>query len=696
MNRLLSVFIALLIFLLPALSHAAETAWEKTDEASVRLIAGDYKQNLKAGFHFKLAKNWHTYWRSPGDGGRAMTADFSKSENIKSVEIKWPAPERFIQYGLETFAYSDEVIIPVIITPEDPTKEVKINTIAQYAICDEVCIFLSSNFSLDVQPETIDSKNEELIEKYLYYVPAETGTNGLSIDDVFLYPKSLEIYVSSLEHPFKSPDLFVEELSANFRFPKAKISFYDNSSRAIFRINYEVLLKDKQLAGNNVILTLKDGNYAVEKQVIIPRILATQNEPELPSATLQRTLPEYSLIFVIFAAFIGGLILNIMPCVLPVLSIKLLSVVKHGGKHKSHIRFNFLMSSAGIIFSFLLLAALVSSLKFFGIIVGWGFHFQQPLFLTFLVIILNFFAAAQFGLFDIRLPGFINDAINDKLKDDSHTAAGHFLTGAFATLLATPCSAPFLGTAIGFALARGAGEIFITFFFMGLGLALPYLIFAFLPNLISKLPKPGKWMVNVKYFMGLLLIITSVWLIWVLSHQEGLLSAIALGGFSIVLFIAMWETHKDHRKPNVTLLLLIIIASFYLPVFLGNGNKAQEISNEEIWQPFNQSEIKKLVNDGKIVFVDVTADWCLTCKFNKMTVLNDSEVIEKLKNQDVISMKADYTSKNEEISAYLKSFGRYAIPFNVVYGPSHPEGIVLSELLTKTSVINALKQASGD
>ncbi len=384
-----------------------------------------------------------------------------------------------------------------------------------------------------------------------------------------------------------------------------------------------------------------------------------------------------------------------MPCVLPVLSLKILGVIKHGGGNESHVRSSFLMSAAGIIVSFMLLAAIVIGLKSAGTAVGWGFHFQEPIFIIILVILLNLFAANQWSLFEFRLPYWLGGAIYEKSsKHGDHTPMGNFMTGAFATLMATPCSAPFLGTAVSFALSQGAFQIITTFFMMGVGLASPYLLFAFLPRLVTKLPKPGKWMNKVKHFFGILLIATSVWLIWVLAAQLGVISAIMLTIISIVTIIVLWLGHKRiiNKTVFIIAMIIVLILSFQLPMWAA---KRTEIfyKNEAIWIKFEQEKIEGLIADGKVVFVDVTADWCLTCKFNKINVMSDDEVLQVLSSDNVVAMKADYTKPSEEITQFLRSYNRYGIPFNIVYGPAKPEGIILSELLTKKAVLDAIKEA---
>jgi suppressor for copper-sensitivity B len=273
--------------------------------------------------------------------------------------------------------------------------------------------------------------------------------------------------------------------------------------------------------------------------------------------------------------------------------------------------------------------------------IGWGIQFQHPAFLVFLIAILCLFSANLFGVFDIPLPRFIANRIPAR-HDKEPTLMGHFLTGAFATLLATPCTAPFLGTAIGFALAGGPVEIFVIFTFLGAGLALPYIVLAISPGLFRLMPKPGKWMGTLKKVMSLALLATAGWLV------------------SILLTVAASATLDDG------------------------------------WQKFDQALIAPAVQEGKTIIVDVTADWCLTCKANKKLVLQKKEVVEMISAPNILRLQADWTHPDQAIADYLKSFGKYGIPFNVVYGPGAPEGIVLPELLTMDTVQNALTEAAGE
>jgi suppressor for copper-sensitivity B len=354
-------------------------------------------------------------------------------------------------------------------------------------------------------------------------------------------------------------------------------------------------------------------------------------------------------VVVLGLALLGGLILNLMPCVLPVLALKLLAVLGHGGRHPREVRAGFLASAAGIVSSFLVMAGVLITLKAGGAAIGWGIQFQQPLFLAAMALVVALFAANLWGWFEIPLPRFIAAAA--EASPGRGRLAGPFVTGAFATLLATPCSAPFLGTAVGFALARGPAEIMAVFLMLGLGLALPYLTVAALPRLATALPRPGPWMAWLRRLLGLLLAATALWLLWLLAAPRWLESSAA-----------------------------------------STPASAAEVG---AWQPFDLAALRADIAAGHVVFVDVTADWCLTCIANHRLVLDRPEVESRLHDRSgaVIAMRADWTRPDDRISRYLAGFGRYGIPFNAVYGPGAPDGLALPELLSIPIVLEGLAHA---
>ena len=389
-------------------------------------------------------------------------------------------------------------------------------------------------------------------------------------------------------------------------------------------------------------------------------------------------------------AFLGGLILNVMPCVLPVLSIKLASVITGRDKSGGEIRARFLASAVGVMAFMWVLAAATFGLRQVGVTVGWGLQFQNPGFLALMVVILSIFAANMLGLFDISLPSRMQTRLADSGARRGY--GGDFATGAFAAMLATPCSAPFLGTAIAFALTGGIVDIGVVFTGLGLGLATPYFAVAAYPRLALIAPKPGRWMIVLKVVLGLLLLLTAAWLVWVLSGVAGPVSV----SVTVGLVIALIGLLTVKRVPPVArwagIAVLAVAPIYAAGQFADQDGAVREAGTE--WINFDRAAIARHVSRGETVFVDVTADWCLTCQANKVLVLDRDPVVEALAADGVIAMRADWTRPDEEISRYLAAFDRYGIPFNAVYGPGAPEGIVLPELLNAEVVMEALREAA--
>jgi suppressor for copper-sensitivity B len=307
-----------------------------------------------------------------------------------------------------------------------------------------------------------------------------------------------------------------------------------------------------------------------------------------------------------------------------------------------------------------------------------------------MTLVLVLFAANLWGWFEVPMPAWIGRA---GAADHGPGLTGQFFTGMFATLLATPCSAPFVGTAVTFALSRGPAEILLIFAALGVGLALPYLLVAALPGIARLLPRPGAWMIWLRRILGLLLAGTAIWLLTVLASQlNALWLGVTIAGVVLVaLLLGLGGMPAAVRKAGVAAGAAMIL----LPAFLPGKGGGPGAADGDLWRPFEQQAIAGLVKDGKTVFVDVTADWCVTCIVNERLVLNVGASAETLRRPEVVPMKADWTQPDDEIARYLASFGRYGIPFNVVYGPAAPDGVLLPELLSESAVLDAFARASG-
>ena len=400
-----------------------------------------------------------------------------------------------------------------------------------------------------------------------------------------------------------------------------------------------------------------------------------------------------SLIYILLIAFIAGVILNFMPCVLPVLLLKIFNFLEKREENKKEIIIISLSTIAGIITTFLTFAALAISFKLLGKNIGWGIHFQEPLFIAFLAIIVTLFAANIFEYFTISIDNFINKRINN-IGASNNKILQHFCTGILVTLLATPCSAPFLGTAIAFALTTNSLNILLILLMIALGLSFPYILLVIYPKFLYLLPRPGKWMVTLKKILGLFLIATAIWLIFILNGQIGIFGAIIFAAELFLVFYFLKYKEKVSLLFGKKFFSFLVILNLLIALFIaGNFSKTlNKVSlDNSIWLDYNQTNISKLIAEDKIIFVNITADWCLTCKYNEIFVLNKKNIIELFNDPNIRAIKADYTSRDDNIRELLESVNRYGIPTYIIYSKNHPNGLVLGEILTSKNLIKLIE-----
>ncbi|MEG3619444.1 protein-disulfide reductase DsbD domain-containing protein [Magnetovibrio sp. PR-2] len=696
------------LLILSGEAFAATSDWIKTDHTELRIIsqtdgAGEAKR-LTFGLHYKLKPDWKIYWRSPGDAGFPPYVETDGSLNVTSTEILWPLPERFSVLGFETLGYKKEVVLPLAVEVDQPGEGLALNTQISYLACAEICIPYDAEitFQLPAGPAT-PSEEAHLINRYQSTVPGVGAGLGLELEALQFQrdPQNPEdqalLYVqASSAQAFTNPDAFIEG-PEGLAYGEPSLTLSGDGKTALMEIEVKGLKYVKApLDQGAFTVTLADAPRGAE-------FSATPAPLTQELAQLLKAQPEAapaagpSLLVMLALAVLGGLILNLMPCVLPVLSIKLLGVVGHGGSDTRTVRMSFLASAAGIITSFLVLAAALIVLKTAGLAIGWGIQFQHPWFLVAMALVVTLFACNLWGFFEVHLPEGVSEL--GAPTTHVHGLGSHFMTGALATLLATPCSAPFLGTAVGFALARGTFEILAIFAALGVGLALPYLLVALRPAFATKMPKPGRWMVILRRILGFALAGTGVWLVSILAIQVSQLAA-ALIGAILVVIAAMLFIHKrlHHRYGRMDwgAVAILSVLAFGVPDTISTSSEpASEPKLDALWTTFDQAAIREHVVAGRVVFVDVTAEWCITCQVNKAVVISDDIVYDRLTSSGTVAMQADWTRPSTVITNYLSSFGRYGIPFNAVYGPGAPGGIALPELLSTSEVISALDKAGS-
>lgn len=437
-----------------------------------------------------------------------------------------------------------------------------------------------------------------------------------------------------------------------------------------------------------------------ERQSVLLRIGADGRPTgaDLPVPTAAVAAPV-NLAWILLLGLVGGLILNAMPCVLPVLSLKVLGLVRSAGQSRRAVTLGALATSAGILLSFWALAAVAIAAKAAGTAVGWGVQFQEPTFVTALAVVVLLFALNLWGLFEIPLPTRLAGAA---AGGPSEGLPGHLASGLFATLMATPCSAPFLGTAVGFGLAQPPLTILAVFTTIALGMSLPYLILAGFPGAARLLPRPGPWMEDLKIVMGFLLAAAAVWLFYVLAAQVPPERVAFIELTLLAMAACLWLRHRAARGPVARRLATLgtvaaIAAALLLAARAAPPNPARtadESAGLVAWIPFDRAAAEALREEGRLVFVDVTADWCFTCKVNERLVLETPEVAAAFTEHSVVAMKADWTNRSDSIAAFLADHGRYGIPFYLLYRPG-AEPLVLSELLTREAVIAAVRAAAS-
>jgi len=411
---------------------------------------------------------------------------------------------------------------------------------------------------------------------------------------------------------------------------------------------------------------------------------------------------EPSLALMLLFAYVGGLILNIMPCVLPVLSIKALGLVQQADEGRKAVMLHGIAYTVGVLVSFGVMAALVIGLQASGKLVGWGFQLQSPLFVAILGALTFGFGLSLFGVFEVAMPG---TSKLDQVAASKHGTSGSFVSGIFAVILATPCTAPFMAPALGFAMSQPAVVLVLFLEVIGLGLATPFLLLGIFPGWVGMVPKPGAWMETFKSVMGFLLVATTVWLVDILGHQVTMGAVIDYLIFLMVIALAAWIYGHWGAiiRPQRTRIGALVVA---LALVAGGGQTFLTLDKRGAaveavakpgtiqWKDFAKSDVLAMAREGRTVFIDFTAEWCVTCKAYEKTVIETDEIRAAFSKNCVETVKADYTNEDEEITKWLKRYNRPGVPMYLIIPAGKPDGVItLPDLLTKTSIIDGLKSS---
>jgi len=520
-------------------------------------------------------------------------------------------------------------------------------------------------------------------------IPSGWHINSNNVQDDFLVPSHAEpVATEGIEF---HPALWPEPLKLYNEVLKTDLLFLQDS--------FSIALPVKSISkkANPYDVKLEFTYQACSKICLAPRTITVSfGELQTESQKKNFKIDKQSLLIYILFALLGGLLLNIMPCVLPILFIKIFDLMRRSGEDKrSMLKWGF-ATAGGIFFSFAVIALAVFTLRLKGNAVGWGFQFQHPEYTAAMALCISIFALNLFGVFEIWLPGNALKGLEKQSKREGFYGA--FFYGILLVLLSTPCSAPFLGTAAGFAFTASAAELFAIFFALAAGLSLPYLLLSAFPAWAKKLPRPGNWMVVFKQFLGFPLLLTTVWLMWVFYRQAGIDSSLSLSLLICAAAFFAWLSGilAAPGKPwwrfafLWLLFALIYILSWNLwvkPQISGAGIAHNNI--EEDWIEFSQKKLDSLQNLGFPVWVNATADWCITCKVNEKSVFKNEKVKSAFAALRVVKMRADYTTQSDEVSKLLELYGRSGVPFDLFLSPSK-EPILMPELLYPDIVLKAL------
>ena len=679
------------------------------------------------GVDMKMEPAWHTYWKNPGAAGLATKIEWDLPPGVTAGEIQWPLPEKLPPAEVTTYGYNDEVVllVPLKLAAELRPGPLDLKAKISWLECKEQCVPGSAEVAatLNIGTETKPTDDAVTIELGKKKVPEmdnpavwsgrawwENSTNGdtrpLIIDRRFSGNTATGASPSGADFfPYASDDFEVKAstetitaTSSEIRLRKIVKKYSGDWPKEIAGVMIEA---DGNLqTGFAVKLPIRDQGPVDE---VVPAT-ATAVPPTGPAPAL----PAPSLLQMLFYAFIGGLILNIMPCVLPVIALKILRFVGESRSDPHHVRALGLVYALGVLVSFLALAAVVIGVKTAGHHAGWGMQFGTPVFVVCLTTLVTLVALNLFGVFEVTLAGRALNAAGGLAS--KHGAAGAFFNGVLATVLATPCTAPFLSIALGFAFAQKAPVIVLIFLAVGGGLAAPYVALSWNPAWLKLLPKPGAWMEKFKIAMGFPMLATAVWLFNLAAGSYGK-PVLWLGVFLVLVAFAAWifgefvQRGRARRGLALVVALILLVGGYTCilesqlhwrePASPGPIGSLKESADGIEWQRWSPEAVAMAQAAGRPVLVDFTADWCLTCQVNKKTSIEIQSVRAKLKSLNAETLLGDYTRFPDDITTELNRFNRAGVPLVLVYprDPATPP-VVLPEILTPGIVLDALNRAA--
>ena len=637
-----------LLFCTLAYSNPVETGHARA--SLITNLQDSQQESFYVGVRLEMQEGWHTYWENPGDSGSPFDAQWNVDQGIIVENVEWPTPVTIPYPPLMTFGYEGDVVFPFKVFRAIDSNLSKINLEFDFLICADICIPEKASLSLDLSTALPDSLVDEAVKS----LPAD-----------FIQTQSV-VEADHLTIKFKSS----QPVSNAYLFPREDNLFAYTSTQKWNRLSedtYEIavpILND-EVGSFSGILRINDEGFQVKE--------------ELESA------PSMSLWQAILFALIGGLILNLMPCVFPVISLKVLSFVSMGGNDNTKIRNHALSFVGGVMSTFLSIAAALIIIRSTGSMIGWGYQLQSPIVVGILTLIM--LGIGLILLTNINFAAGLTTLGSSVQSRNDYS--GSFFTGVLAVVVASPCTAPFMGAAIGYALLQPSFATLPIFVALGLGFAGPYLLLALRPDWISALPKPGAWMETLKQFFAFPMIATALWLMWVFMVQTSGDALILLLILGLILAIAIWmiATFKGRWK-WVGMLATFLAAIQMFNNLPENTSELAADSSAEQWSLAIESDLQA---QDQAYLINFTAAWCITCQTNEKTAFARDKVKEYLKNQDITYVKADWTNRNEDIAIGLARYERTGIPLYIFWKPGMPGSKILPAVLTEDILIKSMQ-----
>jgi thiol:disulfide interchange protein len=690
-NTTVKRILALLVAVFAAMHSSSANAAHTRASLLLPVTSAKPGDTIVTAVRLQMDPGWHTYWRNGGESGGPTKIEWELPTGVRAEEAQWPVPEKYVAEGLVTYVYHDEAVllVPLKLSSDLKPGTVELKAKVSWLECEKVCLPGNQSVSatLTIADATQPSADAAFIEAAKAKLPGTGSKPGASA----IWEKTVDDKTRTAILEWDAPG---KPESADF-YPDASPAFEispntENIQSQAGRAKVRLTLKKFEGAWPREIRGLlinKSGEQVQAFEAAVPVEEGTTASTSTPKST-------QSLGLMLVYAFIGGLILNIMPCVLPVIALKILGFVTQAKESPARVRALGLIYALGVVVSFLVLAALVIGLKTAGQAAGWGMQFSSPQFTIAFSVLVTLVALNLFGVFEVTLGGGVMGAAGDLAS--RHGAGGAFFNGVLATVLATPCTAPFLSVALGFAFSQSAAIVILVFLTVGLGLASPYILLSWFPAWLKWLPKPGAWMERFKVAMGFPMLATAVWLASLVSDQYGE-RAWWLGIFLVFIGIAAWIFGEfiqrgQGRKGLAAAILLAFLALAYFWVLDGQLQWRQPIDPSKTagaplknapqgyaWQRWSADAVKTALAAGQPVIIDFTAKWCITCNTIVKPALGRPSVVDQFKRLNVAAFLADYTDYGSEIAAEMKRYDRAAVPLVLVFPPQSTAPIILPD-----------------